>query len=264
MTRPRLRQLIVLALVVLGSGCAAKRRQSVKPPTPSAAAVRLNAANEAVNSGCLDCLITAYREYTALLPIPEVSVAATAGAIRAAALIDIRERELELLEGDYGEAAQDLAVSAPTDGALFSELLDIVGALRLGPEGIRPSTDEQVAAMLRFASNRAQWTEFLRGTASQELLAKYAWLAFACDTLNSRFIDPEAARALGGDLRETPLLMFGYLVSCDRRNRDGFAELLQRDGRFREANYLLGLAALGERPTPDVDAADRHFRRAYE
>jgi tetratricopeptide (TPR) repeat protein len=263
MIRPTLRQLIVLTVVVVGSGCAAKRPPAFITPSSNAAA-RLNAANEAVNSGCLDCLIAAYREYTALLPVPAVSVAATSGAIRAAALIDIRERELGLLEGDYGEVAQDLAASALTEGPLFSKLLDIVSGLRLGPEGIRPATDEQVAAMMRFASNRAEWTDSLREAVPQELLARYAWLAFACDPLNSRFIDLEEARALVGNLRETPLLMFGYLTSCDRRNGDGFAALLERDGRFLEANYLLGLAALGQRPRPDVDAADRYFRRAYE
>jgi tetratricopeptide (TPR) repeat protein len=176
----------------------------------------------------------------------------------------MRERELGLLEGDSGEIAQDLAASAVSDGALFSKLLEIVEGLRLGPEGVRPSTDEQVAAMLRFATNRAEWTETLQAAVPRELLARYVWLAFACDPLNSRFIDLEDARTFAGDLHDTPLLMFGYIASCDRTNGDTLAALLERDGRFLETNYLLGLAALARRPAPDVDAADRYFQRAYD
>jgi tetratricopeptide (TPR) repeat protein len=217
-----------------------------------------------VNAGCLDCLIAARSQYAALRGNGELADKAAAGIVRTAALIDIRERELGLSSSDSLATAKDTAEGSATIGRSFSKLLEIVSELRLGPDGFRPSTDEQVAGMLRFATNRTEWAAALREMAARELLARYAWAGFVCDSLNSRSIEVREARAHIGDTLASPLLTFGYLASCERGNADGFAALIENDGRFIETNFLLGLASLARRPSPDVDGADRNFRRAYE
>ena len=67
-----------------------------RPPTP---AQRLASADELVRAGCLDCLVAAYGEYELLRTFPGARDAALSGAVRSAALIALRERELGLVDG---------------------------------------------------------------------------------------------------------------------------------------------------------------------
>ena len=263
MKRPAARRTLIVVLATLGATCGPKPLPALPTAGPSIA-VRLEAADGLVDAGCLDCLLAAYREYNAIRSERDLVARAAAGAVRTAALIDVRERELGLLGNDYLTEARNVAASSQSLNTSFSTLLDIVATLRLGPDGARPTTDDQVAAMLRFATNRSEWDSLLRQKAADEMLAGYAWMGFACDTLNARVIDPRDARRLLGETRDRPLLTFGYVASCDRRNGEALAALLEQDPRFVEIAYLLGLTALGLRPQPDVDAADRYFRRAYE
>ena len=55
---------------------------------------RLTNADALVRAGCYDCLTAAFREYTTLRAYPAATEAATAGAVRSAALLAAREREL--------------------------------------------------------------------------------------------------------------------------------------------------------------------------
>jgi len=251
-----------VAGALLGGACSATR---VSPPVPTGPSyqARLEAADTLVRAGCLDCLAAAHREYRALRADHPDLDKAIAGEVRAAALIDIRERELGLLSSGSLMSAREAATGSTAARLSFSNVLDVVAELRLGPDGARPSTDEQVAAMLRFATNRTEWASLLRETAPQEPLASYAWLGFACDSLNARSIAANEVRSFMGDA-PSALLTFGYLASCERGQSEALALLLDYDPRFVEANYLIGLADLGQRPQPDVDAADRRFRRAYE
>jgi tetratricopeptide (TPR) repeat protein len=245
-----------------GVSCSS-RPVTLPVPTGPSSEARLEAADTLVRAGCLDCLAAAYREYRALRADNPQLDKAIAGEVRTAALIDIRERELGLLSSDSLVAARERAAGSNAARLAFSKILDIVAELRLGPDGARPSTDEQVAAMLRFATNRTEWAGLLRETAPHEPLASYAWLGFACDTLNARTIAANEVRSFMGDT-PSALLTFGYLASCERGQSEALALLLDYDPRFVEANYLLGLADLGGRPQPDVDGADQRFRRAYQ
>ena len=148
--------------------------------------------------------------------------------------------------------------------ASFTQLLDIVAALRVGPGGASsPSTDEQVAAMLQFSRNRTDWGDWLMSVAADDELTSYVWLSFACDSMISRSIGVEDALARAGNARQTPLLTFDYLTACERGNSQALQALVRREPRFAEAEYLLGLAALGRRPRSDVDTADERFHLAY-
>lgn len=256
------RRASLLALAVVVAACGPKQLPQPAPVPDNAA--RLDAADALVSAGCLDCLLAAYREYNRARAERDPPERAAAGVVRTAALIDLRERELGLLGNDYLADARNAAASSPSLTASFSALIEIAAALRLGPDGVRSVTDDELAAMLRFATKRTEWESLLRERAALEPLAAYIWMGFACDPLSARSIDPREVQRLLGETRDTPLLAFGHLASCDRRNADALTGLLERDARFVEISYLIGLSALGLRPQPDVDAAERHFRRAYE
>jgi len=93
-----------LLLLVAVSACTPTRRPAVVvTPTPAPTpAERLTSADSLVRAGCLDCLLAAYGEYDLLRAFPAAKEAATAGAVRASALIARRERELGLVDDGYG------------------------------------------------------------------------------------------------------------------------------------------------------------------
>jgi tetratricopeptide (TPR) repeat protein len=250
-----------MGLAGLASGCSRTPQPSFVPVGPSAAA-RLEMADELVREGCLDCLLAAYREYNSIRTSGSVSAAATAGSIRAAALIDLRERELGLPRGEYLSVAMDDAQTSPALSSEFGQLLEIASLLRLGPGGARPTSDEQVAAMLQLSRQRAEWTGWLEARARREVLAAAVWVSFACDPLNSRTIGADRVLSAVGEARDAPLIVFTHATSCIRGDSTALQMLLDRDPRFGEIHYLLGLASLGLRP--DVDGADLRFRQAYE
>src|SRR5215211_7883433 len=104
-SKPPMRISLILALAV--SACA--HPKPVTPPDLHTG--RLAAAAAQVRAGCLECLIAAYREYDALRALPATVDAATIGAVRAAALIALRERELGMLDEGYLQRARDAAAS---------------------------------------------------------------------------------------------------------------------------------------------------------
>src|SRR5262245_49261025 len=91
-----------LLFVVLLSACA--HPKPAAPPDLHSA--RLAAAAAQMRAGCLDCLLTAYREYEALKAIPPAAADATAGMVRTAALIAIRQRELGMVDEGYLQRAR--------------------------------------------------------------------------------------------------------------------------------------------------------------
>src|SRR5215218_10163540 len=93
----------IVAFGLLMAACAPKRPAvSVTPPPPTPAQ-RLNSADALVRAGCLDCLLAAYGEYDLLRGFPAARDAATAGAVRSAALIAVRQRELGMVDEGYGQ-----------------------------------------------------------------------------------------------------------------------------------------------------------------
>src|SRR4051812_10476340 len=98
-----LRAAVILAVVA--PACSARRPPPTAPSRGDATA-RLETADALIHAGCLDCLLAAFGTYRSLAGADTVGQRAAAGAIRAAALIDIRERELGLVTGDYLTAAE--------------------------------------------------------------------------------------------------------------------------------------------------------------
>src|SRR5262245_37830520 len=96
-------------LLLAVAACSAKTAPAVAPDVR--APERLSAADALVRAGCFDCLLAAHREYIILRAFPRVAEAATAGAIRTAALLAARERELGTEDSGYLQRARELVAS---------------------------------------------------------------------------------------------------------------------------------------------------------
>src|SRR5204863_9290586 len=105
-------------------------------------------------AGCLDCLIAAYKSFETLSAVPSVASAATLGAIRAAALVALREWELLTTDDGYVELARRLAANHIDVPDALTRLLAIVDALPHGGVTRAPASDAELAQQRRFYQNR--------------------------------------------------------------------------------------------------------------
>src|SRR6266508_4347299 len=171
----RMRRCLWLMLAL--SACS-HPKPAVAPDLHSA---RLAAADAQVRAGCLECLIAAYREYDALRSIPVATDQATAGAVRTAALVALREHELGMTDEGYVQRARDAAAGQPNVPASLLTILDIVEALPPASVGAgRPTSDDDLEKMRVVRTNREAWTTTLRGAAGFDEAAAYTWLSFMC------------------------------------------------------------------------------------
>jgi tetratricopeptide (TPR) repeat protein len=236
---------------------------SVKPPasTPDTRIpARLTSADALVRAGCVDCFLDAYKEYDALRPISAAADAATAGAIRTAVLIAIRERELGTEDTGYLKRARDLLAGTglPLREAL-SPLLDIADALPTRGAVRQIGDDVELARMQAAYRNREGWTAQLRAHADDDPLSAYLWLGFNCAYV------PAAERAVEEWLkqlpvwRETTLIAF-KAATCGTGGGTTLEHLLESNPRFLEINYFLAMnAAFGGH----LDEATERLLRAY-
>jgi len=257
---------LVVALTIL-SACAPK-------PTMTPAADRLRSAEGLVAAGCLDCLLDAYRTFDALRVDRHVGMRATTGAIRTAALIATRENELGMLDSGYiGRARQLLGTAPESLRAELSTVLEIAETLAAGPPGQTPfaATDAQTRALVRQSTNQLRWVSFLRERVPDDPAATYLWLTLACGVYGTQVPGSADRSVIVGQALKTPLIAFKDATACNRGRADLVKAVLDAEPRFREAHYMIGLAALsgqtapgGAVGIPDVDLADREFRAAYE
>ena len=217
-----------------------------------------------IQAGCFDCLKDALSVYQSVRGLagapPLVTEMATAGAVRAAALLALRERELGMVDSGYLEVARDLlprrACSRTGVGcAPHADVLNIITALPSRPVGRPPASDPQLGNFGQVARNRTEWQLLLRDIAGHDLLTAYTWLSVACDSLASvEEIDAPVAA-----LRDVPLLIFKR-ATCRRADSAALAELIAHDPRFVEVTYLLGSFAIAQRK---LDDADMELQRAF-
>jgi tetratricopeptide (TPR) repeat protein len=258
--------LVILSIVPLLSACAAQVRPSVPPaPTPQD---RMASADEQVRAGCLDCLDAAFRRYASLQSDPGVGAAASEAAARVALLIAVRENELGLVDsGHVGQARSLIASPAP----VLETFLDISGALSSKPAGSSRGgvTDTETLAIARIARNHLPWAKALRDLMPADVVADYLWLSLACGEYGYDIPDRGDRRAIIGAAIDMPLLAFKNASTCSL-DRPALQAILDRDPRFVEAHYFLGLSALSGRSrpglppeAPDLEGADAFFRTAY-
>ena len=230
-------------------------------PTP---AQRLASADALVRAGCLDCLIAAYAEYDQLRTLTSAADAATAGAIRSAALIAVRERELGMVDEGYLQRARAVLTGSTNQASWLPVLLDIIDVLPAGAFTRAPLNDIDLDRMRVLRVNGEAWSAQLREVAPIDELGAYVWLAFACGSGEGKDLSVSQLGAPVATFRETPLIGFRR-ATCRGIDAEPLEALLTRDSRFVEAKYFLGrhdvaLLAVG---TDKLEDADRQFADAY-
>ena len=262
---------LLLSLAVAVSACAPARR--VVAPDVAGPTARLQSADALVTAGCLDCLLDAYHAYEALRADGAVGARATAGAIRSAVLIAIRENELGLLDSGALRNARQLLGASPALAPELSPIVEIADVLAAGPAGQTPfaTTEAQTQALVRQSANQARWVTFLRAWMPDDPVATYLWLSLACGVYGSQVPGAADRSVVVGQAIRAPLVAFKEITACTRGPVDLLQPVVDVEPRFREAHLFVGLAALSGqlRPgavngAPDVDAADVEFRAAYE
>jgi tetratricopeptide (TPR) repeat protein len=248
-----------LAVVLLASACSSARPAAIMP-SPRVPE-RLAEADRQVRAGCLDCLIAAYGEYDLLRTFPFAREAATAGAVRSAALIALRQRELGMVDEGYRQRARSLLAGSTGLPEWLTTLLDVIDVLPASGAGMTrvPTSDIDLERARVLRINYDAWSAKLRELAANDESVAYVWLAFMCGAAQGRSQPIEELLAAIGPLRDTPLI--GYKrATCRGLGVERLEKLYADDPRFVETRYELGLAALGSQK---LDDAEKRFEEAY-
>jgi tetratricopeptide (TPR) repeat protein len=249
----------ITILIALFSGCSSVKPPAVVPgPRPPE---RLAEADRLVRAGCLDCLVAAYGEYDLLRSFPAAHDAATAGAIRSAGLIALREREIGHADQGYLARARALVATTPNlpDGLAF--LLDVIDALPNTGYGStrRPTSDLDLERMRVLRINADAWTARLRELAALDELGAYTYVSFLCGSTQPRTESLDDLMRPAAAFQDTPLLTFKRAI-CRGADGEVMQSLFANDPRFKETRHFMGLIAVGERK---LDEADARFDEVY-
>ena len=248
-------RLLALLIPLTLAGCAAKAR--VAPAIDLSP--RLLQADGLLRAGCFDCLGEALATYQAARAMPGAPAPAieqaTSGALRAAALLALRQRELGMVDDGYLAKAREMraAVICGASGLscdALDRILEVIELLPLASFG--PASDADLANRQRLFSNRQAWSAQLYDVAGQDPLAAYTWLAYACGP--SGTTTREDTFAPLGALRDLPLLQF-KMATCYATQTKTLQALQSADPKFKDVAYPLGLAAIGLLKLDDADAA---------
>jgi len=218
--------------------------------------MRLERATQDLLAGCLDCLNAAYRAFLDLRDEPAVSGEATDGAVRAAVLIALREAELGLRPSRQGQPIAAGVVSTPTPEQ--AQILPTSEALASGD-------------YTRLMREQAPWVEAFRGRVDGDPTSAYLWLSLACGPAGFAVPERNLRSSVVATTSAVPLVSFKLAAGCTPRNRAALEALLEREPRFVEIHYVLGIIALaGEgQPNqglfvPNLEVADAHYQAAYD
>ena len=120
--------------------------------------------------------------YQSLRAIPSAANPATMGAIRAAGLIALRQRELGMVDEGYIAVARELTSSTPNLPAWIAGTLDVVDVLppSIGGATRTATSDLDLDRSRALRLNREAWRETLRDLAPANEFGAYVWLSFAC------------------------------------------------------------------------------------
>ena len=241
-------------------------------PTP---AERLAAADDLVRAGCLDCLIDAFREYDALRSMPalptgaEAAPGSGAGAVRAAALIALRERELGMIDEGYLDRARAILSGNAALQSTYGLVLDIIdaGSRRLEAcPSRRPRPGS--AASSRIEPHGS--ISFGRTPTRTRCLPGHGFGSAARRARIARTGTPTGSSRPSSDSKPRPWPFYQVFV-CNGADRAAIESLQTQDPRFRETDYWLGMIELGatspagmiQLTNARVDLAQQDLARAY-
>jgi len=229
----------LIVLSALPACSSSKKPAAPDPHIPE----RLTNADALVRAGCYDCLTAAFREYTTLRAYPAATEAATSGAVRSAALLAARERELGTEDGGYLQRAHELVATNDTPyQQTLVPLLEIADTLLTRGGGRQVADEIELARMQTANRNREVWTDRLRTHADEDPLNAYLWLAFNCTYVPAVRQNIDEWMNQLPVWRDSPLVRF-KTATCGAFNGAALAALLAGDGRFVELNYFLGINA---------------------
>jgi tetratricopeptide (TPR) repeat protein len=256
--------LVVFAGVLAASACA--RPKPAAPDSTPNLQPRLDAANALVRVGCFDCLAAALAEYDVIrtfagAPAPIVESAAT-GAVRAALLLELRERELGTTDDGYLARAEKIlgTISGPPDAArAFAAAIDLVDAVPWPVSRARQAGAAQVERMRRLYQERQAWKALFLGKAADNEFSAYLWLTFACESGEARVMSKDDLAAPLGAMKDAPLIVYKG-ATCPRMETKALGDLQQREPRFAEIDYFMGVKAILDGRLED---ADQMMERAY-
>jgi tetratricopeptide (TPR) repeat protein len=257
----RLAALLIAA--VLAVGCA--KRPLTPPPAPNVTA-RLDKADGLLVTGCFDCLDEALSEYDAVRLVPNLLPAdanrAQVGAIRAALLLELRQRELGMANDGYLDRAKQLIGTDAVLGAQFAPHLYTIESIPWRAGRFNTPTDsDELRRMQELRKNFTALLDERRAAADADPLSAYAWLAFYC-THTSRLDDrsPATLRAPLLTLREASIVDY-RAANCPTPETEPLTSLLEREPRYVEITYALAQAAQGR---TQVEEAERLLGVAFK
>jgi tetratricopeptide (TPR) repeat protein len=250
---------------MLALGACARPRAVTAPLVPDVSG-RLARADGLLRVGCFDCLEEALTEYEAIRGVPSLRLAdadaATDGAIRAALLLEMRQRDLGMPDDGYLQRAQELIGPREDRAAAFASHLYTAGSLPRRMTRFNAPTDAE--ALRRVQELRARFPALVderRAAADTDPLAAYAWLAFYCT--HSSFRDDRSRSALLGplpQLRDAPIVDY-RAATCSGPEAESLTNLLERQPRYIEVAYWLAQVAQGRR---QIEEAERRFAIAFK
>jgi len=255
--------ILLPALGCVLAACAGRPPVAVAPagPTPQA---RVATADRLMRQGCLDCLLDAFKEYDALRTTPAVADAAQNGALEAATLIAIRERELGLLDAPFLARAHDLAHGSAALETAYAPIFEIIESMparwTVGQGAV--SDDRGLAAIQKAYKNRDAWLALLRARSDQDAVSAYLWLAFNCSAPTAGINPGDIPRwiAATGEWGDSPLLKY-RVATCGSYDRATLATLADNDPRFVEIDYFLAFTATR---VGKLDEAAALLQKAYD
>ena len=247
------RRLAVAALGLLAA-CGPKK-VAVDPAI--AARATLEQADANVRAGCFDCLAEALKQYESVRNVPAVADLATRGAVHAAGILAMRERDLGTTDSGYLDRARTLAATSAAIQAETASLLDVIDALPW--RGGFGSSNRPGVALAAYR-DREQRIEQLRTTASRDIFSAYVWLVYACESGALRTIDKKDVDTATSQASEAPLMAYALAVICGVRRTAAVPGILAKESRYKEMAFYQGLDASGARK---LDEAELRYRDAY-
>lgn len=244
-------------MLLAATACGTPRPQGPAPELVR----RLDAADALVRAGCLDCLLSAFREYDTLEATPGLEARASAGTFRAAVLIGVRERELGLPDDGYLPRAGSLIPpESATDTATLQTALDAADTIPTrAASSSGAQDDEQLARAQRGRQKFKAWLAALHPQISTDPVIAYIWLS-----LNCAYNTPTRERAAQwkGELTMwdgVPLLDF-RTATCGGIDAATLDALFAADARFAELHYYF---SLDRTLHGQLRAAGEELRQAY-
>jgi tetratricopeptide (TPR) repeat protein len=250
-------RLTLAALLLLLMACAPKAPPAVG--LQARAVQRIAEADALVRAGCYDCLLDALEHYEQARRVPATAETATGGALRAALLLAMRERELGFIDTGYLARARELAAEIPAAQASTGLFLEVAATIPMQGGAQRVSNDAELSVMSTAYRNRADWTNALRTRVNEDVFSTYLYMAFSC---SYNVPTPDNIASWLGEItafRDVPLIRF-KIGTCGSFDINVLESLLSADARFMEIHYFIGLRSI---LAGTLDEAGPPLQRAY-